>query len=125
MHAAAFRTIRDAKVVFVPIGEYVNKKGELKTKFARTGIRVEMEDGSWWFYHFRYNTWSRHYPGMVIVEQGFNAMPTCCERKDGGLAPHALKRVWGHNPQLLAALEEGKELALIREAEEREERRAA
>jgi hypothetical protein len=67
--------VEDSKVVYVPTGTRILIKTitdddgneieveEEKTKFARIGIRILMDDGGWWFYAFRTQSWSRHTPG--------------------------------------------------------------
>ena len=111
----AWRTVTDAKVVYVPLGEKPTKDGEMRMTFARTGIRVEMADFSWWFFHFKSSTWRRHYklPGNPV------------EQKDKGLSESALKREKWPGPALVAALESGYDLALTAEAEKRAAGRAA
>jgi hypothetical protein len=121
----SWRTVSDAKVVYVPLGMKPTKDGEEKMSFARTGIRIEMEDGSWWFFRFQSKTWSRHYPGSKVVGKGFNASNVAIEHKDDGLTENALKRTWGHAPWLLTALKAGVQLALAAEAEKRAASRAA
>jgi len=117
----SWRTVADSKVVYVPLGmKPVGKKGEEKMTFARTGIRVEMADLSWWLFHFKSRTWTRHYTLGGI------------ERKDEGITEDKLLRQvalpppnnWP-GPALKAALEQGVALALEAEAEKRAAARAA
>ena len=114
----AWYTVASAKVVYVPIGTKVNKKGETKTIFARTGVRVDMVDGSWWFYHFKFLTWSRHYKGTATAGRGFNACTVIVELKDS-YTPSKLQREYATRPNLLKALEDGTELAYLEEAEKK------
>ena len=110
----AWYRVADAKVVFVPLGEKPNKDGEMRMTFARTGIRVDMADGSWWFNSFRFKTWSRHYTNLGgTVEQKDSYTETC------------LKRDWGNRPHLLEALNKGVVIALEAEAEKKAAGRAA
>ena len=113
---SAWYTIVSAKVVYVPIGTKINKKGEPVTIFARTGIRINMADGSWWFNHFKYGTWSRHYPAMETVGERFNAKSVPVERKES-YTPSKLQREYAGRGGLLVALVEGSVLALEEEAE--------
>jgi hypothetical protein len=124
MISAAWRTVAESKVVFVPIGEYIDKNGNVRTRFARTGIRLDMEDGSWWFKHFRFNTWTRHYKGKELCGVGFNGHVCEVEKKDN-FSNRELYRTWKHAPSLISALEHGVEDAIVREAEERQERMVA
>lgn len=117
-------TVSDAKVVYVPLGMKPNKDGEMKMSFARTGIRVEMEDGSWWFKHFRSGTWTHHYPGIETVGKGFNAIATPVMHKQS-YSQRALERDYSARPYLLAALVAGEDLAKQAEAEKRAASRAA
>ena len=115
INVTAWRTVADAKVVYVPLGEVPGKDGIPRMRFARTGIRVEMADGSWWFFHFKGRTWSRH----------FKNLGSSVEQKDDGLSESALKREKWPGPALVAALESGYDLALTAEAEKRAAGRAA
>ena len=112
------RTIKSAKVVFVPIGTKLNKDGELKTVFVRMGIRVDMLDGSWWFKHFRAGTWTHHWDGL---ESGscFPFAPVKVERKQS-YSRIALEREYaGNRRKMIVALEEGEQLAYAEEAAKR------
>ena len=102
----SWRTVSDAKVVYVPLGEKPNKKGELKMTFARTGVRVEMADLSWWFFHFKSESWSRHYSIGGV------------ERKDAGLTENQLQRKC-FAPALYQSLLTGLDIAYTAEAEKR------
>lgn len=113
---SAYRTIADTKVVYVPVGERIDAKGRVYTVFARTGIRVDMANGSWWFKCFRTDTWSRHYTALEAQGRGFNRKAVPIELSDPGLTPSAMARVWGHNPELLNALSDGELLALAADA---------
>ena len=48
-------TVQSSEIVWAPIGSFVKKNGEEKTRFKRIGVRVRMMDGSWWFYSFTHN----------------------------------------------------------------------
>ena len=113
VNPAAWRTVTDAKVVYVPLGMKPNKKGEMKMTFARTGICVEMADFSWWFLHFKSETWTRHYKLGGI------------ERKDAGLSESHLKNDNWPGHALYAALLSGVDIAMQAEAEKRAAARAA
>lgn len=114
----AWHTVASAKVVLVPIGERPNKKGEMKTIFARTGISVTMANGDKWFYHFRARSWTHHWMGIDLHGVGFNAAPKQVERKQTYSLP-ALRREYDKRPAMLAALEEGEMLAYAEEAAKR------
>ena len=114
-----WEVVKTAKVLFVPIGTTLNKKGEEKTIFARTGIRVDMADGSWWFHHFKHDTWTRHFPSLVVNDCFGRPEPTI-ERKDSFRNMAAVVKEFGNRcPELITALEEGVEIALTEEAEKR------
>ena len=57
---ASWRTVSDSKVVWAPIGFRTKKDGTAAPKFSRIGIKIEMIDGSWWFYSFKHESWTRH-----------------------------------------------------------------
>ena len=117
----SWKTVSDAKVVYVPLPK-VNAKGEEKVTFVRLGIRVEMADGSYWFYTFRFKSWVNHYTGREVSGKGFNAEWVTVDRKDS-YSENKLKREYANRPGLLKALAEGVEMALTAEAEKRAARR--
>ena len=124
INVTAWRTVADAKVVYVPLGEVPGKDGIPRMRFARTGIRVEMADGSWWFKHFKSGTWTHHYPGISTVGKGFNAKATPTMHKQS-YSQRALERDYATRPAMLEALISGEQLALDAEAEKRAASRAA
>ena len=120
-----FATIDSAKVVYVPMGTYINKDGEEKTRFIRTGIRVDMADGSWWFQKFRSSSWTNHYPTTVVVSKPWEPLITGVQMETKSFSRMALQREYGGRPRLLQALQDGIAQALEEEAEKRAARRAA
>jgi len=79
---ASWYTVVEAKIVWAPIGVRTLKNGEQKPKFVRIGVRVDMADGSWWFYSFRHDSWTQHLKarpkldrlGRPLIEYGTVAM---------------------------------------------------
>ena len=75
---ANWYTVVESKIVWAPIGVRTLKNGEQKPKFVRIGVRVDMADGSWWFYSFRHDSWTQHFKpvpktdriGKPVVEYG-------------------------------------------------------
>ena len=110
-------TVSGAKVVSCPIRK-IDENGKEKTFFIRMGIRVDMVDGSWWFNHFKYKTWSRHYVAKKTVGKGYNAVSVPVDCTDS-YTQSKLEREYATRKQLLDALRIGTELALIEEAEKR------
>jgi hypothetical protein len=109
-------TVKESKLTWVPIS-YTNKKGETKTKFKRIGVRIDMEDGSWWFYSFVHNTWTQHYPrtvkkdfaGRPVLEYG---KPCLMPERKETYTPLTLYREWAkRKPELINALEGAKNSA--------------
>jgi len=111
-----FRTVNDAKVVYVCVGVKTNKNGEEIPNFVRIGIRVDMVDDSWWFYSFRARSWTNHYKGPETsgIEQKQSFSRLALEREYAGI-----------RHKMIDALEEGYALALAKEAEKRAMGRAA
>lgn len=107
----AWYSVSDSKIVWAPVGTYVTKKGERKTRFKRIGVRVDMADGSWWFYSFVHNTWTKHWPltrkldrlGRPAVEAGKAVFLP--ERKDRYTVEGLHKEWLVRKPELVAALE--------------------
>lgn len=104
-------TIKETQLVWAPVGTYVNKKGETKTKFIKLGVKATMMDGSWWFHSYKHGSWTKHWPlvqkfdrlGRPAVEGGNPAyLP---ERKDK-YTERELHKEWGsRKPELVAALQ--------------------
>ena len=115
----AWATVAEANTVWVQIGTKKNKKGEDKPVLVRTGIRVRMLDGSWWFNCFRSKTWTCHWMGQEIQGKGFNAKSVSVEKKQS-FTPNALAREYtGPRKRLIAALDSGVTLAWADEAMKR------
>ena len=122
---SAWHTVSESKVTWAPIGTYVDKKGEVKVKFKKLGIRVSMQDGSWWFYSFKHGTWTKHWPlvrkmdrlGRPMVEGGREIFLP--ERKDNYTVAK-LHREWlSRKPELVKALEGAVESAEVQEVAEK------
>jgi hypothetical protein len=102
-----------SEVVWVPVGEYVNKKGEVKTKFCKVGVRVQISDGTSWFYSFIHDTWTKHLPaypvknraGLPVYEHGKATMQTPPAEHVGN--EKKLRQSYGHCAALIAALQFG------------------
>lgn len=118
-----WHTVNSSELVWAPVGVYVNKKGETKTKFIRIGVRVKMADGSWWFFSFRHSSWTKH--NTLVRKMDRLGRPACDpkgqpiylpERKENYTVTQ-LHREWGsRKPELVAALENA-----VNEAENKEE----
>jgi hypothetical protein len=114
-------TIKEAKVSWAPIGTYTTKKGEVRTRFKRIGVKAEMMDGSWWFFSFTHNTWTKHWPlvqrldmlGRPMTEGGKPVFLP--ERKDNYTVAKLHKEWLGRKPELVHALESAVEEATTEE----------
>lgn len=124
---AKFAIVATSKVVYVPFTVKAKDGGE-DTKFMRTGIRIDMADGSWWFHHFKRGTWTQHYPrvqatthwGAPAVVFGTGEPIFTPERVERYKDFTHIVREWGkRTPKLVAALLEGQDQALEDEAEKR------
>lgn len=114
-------TVKEAQLVWAPVGTYTNKKGEVKTKFLRIGVKITMMDGTHWFYSFKHDSWTKHHLpvrkmdrlGRPAVEGG---KPVFLPERKERYTTHQLHREWGtRKPELVAALE-----AAVIESEEGE-----
>lgn len=103
--------VSDSKVTWAPVGTYIAKNGERKMKFKRIGVRVDMADGSWWFFSYVHGTWTKHWPltrkmdrlGRPAVEGGRPVFLP--ERKDRYTVAGLHKEWLARKPELVAALE--------------------
>ena len=104
-------TVTDKNLVWAPIGTYTNKKGEVKTRFIKIGVKVKMADGSWWFFSFKHESWTKHCPlvrkmdmlGRPMVEGG---KPVFLPERKENYSLRQLHREWGtRKPELVSALE--------------------
>jgi len=123
-------TVKDSKVVYVPMTVHGKDGGEDTKKFIRTGIRINMVDGSWWFLPFGRKTITQHYPrvqtlthwGAPAFEFGTQNPILTPERVERYASFEKLVESWGtRNPKLIVAIMEGRDQAL----EDEEEKRAA
>lgn len=117
-----WHTVKSSEVVWAPIGTYTNKKGEVRTKFSRIGVRVTMMDNSWWFFSFRHETWTKHNPlvqrldmfGRPMMEAG---KPVFLPERKENYTVRSLHKEWsGRKPELVHALE-----SAVAEAQEEEQ----
>lgn len=99
-------TVKDSRVVWAPVGTRVLKNGEEKTRFLRIGVRVDMMDGSWWFYSFKHGTWTKHHPSKQELDMfGRPNGHLLSERKENYTSWKLYKEWGGRKPELVAALE--------------------
>jgi hypothetical protein len=108
---SAWYCVNDSKITWAPVGKYVTKKGEVKVRFKRIGVRVDMADGSWWFYSFVHNTWTKHWPltrkmdrlGRPAIEAG---KPVFLPERRDRYTVEGLRKEWlARKPELVSALE--------------------
>ena len=119
-----FRTVKEAKVVYVCVGTKTNKNGEEVPNFVRIGIRVDMMDDSWWFYSFKGHTWTNHYKGLETRGCVLSS-PLSIDRKQSFSRRELEREYAGIRHKMIDALNEGYAMALAEEAEKRAMRRAA
>ncbi len=121
---AAWYTVSESKVSWAPIGTRVLKNGDEKPRFSRIGVRINMADGSWWFYSFKHDSWTMHRPGVRLLDRlGRPAVeagkpvfgPERKLRFDNWNA--VVKEYGGRSPGIVAALQGAVESALAAEAE--------
>jgi hypothetical protein len=118
----------DSKVVYVPLTQTkTNRKGEDKerTSFARLGVRITLQGGVWWFYHFGAGSWTKHVPGRPttyksgspVLDKGKPVIGP--EKKYSYASDKKLTEAFGHCQPLLDALFNGRTDAEIADAEKR------
>ncbi len=104
-------TITETQLVWAPVGTYTNKKGEVKTKFIKLGVKIKMEDGTHWFYSFKHGSWTKHHLpvrkmdrlGRPMVEAG---QPVYLPARKERYTETELQREWGtRKPELVAGLQ--------------------
>ena len=97
-------------MVYYPVATRVNNDGEDRERFARMGIKVTMQDNTWWFLHFRAGSWTHHWKGVM--------RDAPVDRKTTYTAT-SLRREYRHAPSVLAVLDEGVRIALTDEMQRR------
>lgn len=98
--------VRESKVVWAPIGTRTLKNGEEKTRFSRIGVRVDMEDGSWWFFSFKHGTWTKHWPPVRKLDLFGRPTQEFFPEKKDRYTPWQLHKEWGgRKPELVSALQ--------------------
>jgi hypothetical protein len=106
-----WHTVKEVKLVWAPIGTVTTKKGEQKTRFLRIGVRVTMQDDSYWFYSLKHDSWTKHWTpvrkmdtlGRPMTEAGKPVFLP--ERTDRYTTPQLHKEWMGRKPELVLALE--------------------
>jgi hypothetical protein len=120
---ANWYTVVESKISWAPIGTRTMKNGEEKTRFSRIGIRINMADGSWWFYSFKHESWTLHQPGRQELDRlgrphfvgGKPVMGP--ERKTRFANWRAVLKEYDARPSIVASLQSAVEAALTAEAE--------
>lgn len=111
-------TVKEKSLVWAPIGTITNKNGETKTRFIKLGVKVQMMDGTWWFYSFKHKTWTKHNLrvqrldrlGRPMVEAG---KPVYLPERKDNYTTLTLHREWmKRKPELVKALESSVEECL-------------
>lgn len=125
------RTVTASKVVYAPVQS--KKKDDDGISLIRLGVRIELSDGNWWFYHFKYESFSKHVPGALkttksgspVWEPGGTKQARENEKITRyGKRDELVKRIPGAANELLTLLDRGIASALEAEAEKRAARRA-
>ena len=99
-------TVKESKVVWAPVGTRTLKNGEEKTRFLRIGVRVDMMDGSWWFYSSKHKTWTKHHSRTQATDMfGRPNGELLPERKENYTSWKLYKEWASRKPELVAALE--------------------
>ena len=107
----AWSTITETQLVWAPVGTYVNKKGELKTKFIKLGVKMTMGDGTHWFYSYKHGSWTKHHlPVRKMDRLGRPAeeagKPVFLPARKERYTDLQLQREWGkRKPELVLALQ--------------------
>lgn len=83
---------------------FVTDKETKETRRVTLGVRIAMADGSSWFYHRRFHTWTRTLPGLPKFDRLGRVVSVGPERKERFGTTAELKRAMGHCPNLIAAL---------------------
>ena len=109
----AWFDVSDSKVVWAPIGTAVNKNGEQRTKFSRLGVKVEMTDGSWWFYSFKHGSYTQHFPRVKkFWTAGLGEETHHPEKKNRYSSWDAVAKEFKDRPNFLANLQNAIGVAL-------------
>lgn len=104
-------TINETQLVWAPIGTYTNKKGELKTKFIKLGVKIKMADGTHWFYSYKHASWTKHHlPVQKMDRLGRPATeagkPVFLPARKENYTELQLQREWGtRKPELVLSLQ--------------------
>jgi hypothetical protein len=99
-------TVKESRLVWAPVGTRVLKNGEEKTRFLRIGVRVDMMDGSWWFFSFKHGSWTKHWPRKSDTDMfGRPNGELLPEKKDRYTSWQLYKEWGGRKPELVSALE--------------------
>ena len=120
--------VTEAKVLWVPMatGKVDPETGEKKQRFIKTGIKITFDDGTWWFHHFRFKSWTRHRQGPIktyksgtpVLDSNGNPEREP-ERVDRFENEKKLMQQLGHCKPLMDALHEGVITALTEDAAKR------
>lgn len=57
--------VKEAKVLYAPVGKKNGEDGAEEIKFIPMGIKITLDNGEWWFRHRKTGSWTRHTPGQL------------------------------------------------------------
>lgn len=101
----AWFNVSEAKLVWAPIGTAVNKNGQERTKFSRLGVKVEMDDGSWWFYSFKHGSYTQHFQRVKAFWTPGEPVAYLPEKKNRYSSWSAMEKEFKDRPNFLTNLQ--------------------
>lgn len=66
-------TVLNSKVVYAPFTKKT-KDGEESKRFVKIGVRINLDSGQWWFFHFKFGSWTKHTPGPLLTYKSGSPM---------------------------------------------------
>ena len=108
----AWFDVSEAKLVWAPIGTTVNKNGQERTRFSRLGVKVEMGDGSWWFYSFKHGSYTQHFPRVKAFWNPGGDVSYLPEKKNRYASWSAVQKEFKDRPAFLESLQNAVNQAL-------------
>lgn len=118
--------VTEAKVSYVVFTKKDRETGEKKPCSLpnRLGVKITLGDGTWYFYHFRYESWTQHTPGNVkcyasgtpMTDPQGNVLrhPERIARWDNDFK---FRKAFAHCPKLIAVIEAAYDQAIAEDEE--------
>ena len=124
---APWLRVTESKVSWFLLGGKSKSKPKSTDKdhkpcWIKMGVRINMADGSWWFFHYKYGSWKKHWTRVQATNRlgqpAFDGDKPIMlpERTESYKDQATLEKEWTRMPELVSALLTAVHIAELEEA---------